>query len=51
MYQGDYQKKLTTPARAVEYIAHGSTLVHGMATGGASGSAGAIADRVRGRGS
>ena len=33
MYQGDYQKKLTTPARAVGYIAHGSTLVHGMGTG------------------
>ena len=33
MYQGDYQKKLTTPARAVMYIAHGSTLVHGMGTG------------------
>ena len=50
MYQGDYQKKLTTPARAVEYIAHGSTLVHGMGTGEPPALLGAVADRGPGRG-
>jgi len=47
MYQGDYQKKLTTPAKAVEHIAHGSTLVHGMGTGEPPALLGAIAARVR----
>jgi len=47
MYQGDYQKKLTTPAKAVEHIAHGSTLVHGMGPGEPPALLGAIADRVR----
>jgi itaconate CoA-transferase len=47
MYKGDYQKKLTTPARAVEYIAHSSTLVHGMGTGEPPALLGAVADRVR----
>ena len=47
MYQGDYQKKLTTPAKAVEHIAHGSTLVHGMGTGEPPALLGAIANRVR----
>jgi itaconate CoA-transferase len=47
MYKGDYQKKLTTPAKAVEPIAHGSTIVHGMGTGEPPVLLGAIADRVR----
>lgn len=47
MYKGDYQKKLTTPARAVEHIAHGSTLVHGMGTGEPPALLAALADRVR----
>jgi itaconate CoA-transferase len=47
MYKGDYQKKLTTPAKAVEPIAHGSTIVHGMGTGEPPALLGAIADRVR----
>jgi itaconate CoA-transferase len=47
MYQGDYQKRLTTPAKAVEHIAHGSTLVHGMGPGEPPALLGAIADRVR----
>jgi len=47
MYQGDYQKKLMTAARAVAHIAHGSTLVHGMGTGEPPALLGAIADRVR----
>jgi itaconate CoA-transferase len=47
MYKGDYQKKLTTPAKAVEHIAHGSTVVHGMGTGEPPALLGALADRVR----
>jgi itaconate CoA-transferase len=47
MYKGDYQKKLTTAARAVEHIAPGSTLVHGMGTGEPPALLGALADRVR----
>jgi itaconate CoA-transferase len=47
MYQGDYQKKLTSPARAVEHIAPGSTLVHGMGTGEPPALLAALADRVR----
>jgi itaconate CoA-transferase len=47
MYQSDYQRKLTTPAKAVEYIAPGNTIVHGMATGEPPALLGAIADRVR----
>jgi itaconate CoA-transferase len=47
MYKADYQKKLTTPAKAVEQIAHGSTIVHGMGTGEPPALLGAIADRVR----
>jgi itaconate CoA-transferase len=48
MYKGDYQKKLTTPAKAVAPIAHGSTIVHGMGTGEPPALLGAMADRVRG---
>jgi itaconate CoA-transferase len=47
MYQGDYQKKRTTPAQAVKHLAPGSTLVHGMATGEPPALLGAIAARVR----
>jgi itaconate CoA-transferase len=47
MYKGDYQKKLTTPAKAVEHIAQGGTIVHGMGTGEPPALLGAIADRVR----
>ena len=47
MYKGDYQKKLTTPAKAVEHIAHDSSIVHGMGTGEPPALLGAIADRVR----
>jgi itaconate CoA-transferase len=47
MYKGEYQKKLTTPAKAVEYIAAGSTIVHAMGTGEPPALLGAIADRVR----
>ena len=47
MYEGDYQKKLTTPAKAAAHIAHGSTIVHGMGTGEPPALLGGIADRVR----
>ena len=47
MYKGEYQKKLTSPAKAVERIAHESTIVHGMGTGEPPALLGAIADRVR----
>ena len=47
MYQGDYQKKLTTPAKAVEHIAHESTIVHGMGTGEPPALLAALADRIR----
>jgi len=47
MYKGDYQKRLTTPAKAIEYIAHESTIVHGMGTGEPPALLEAIADRIR----
>ncbi len=47
MYKGDYQKKLMTAGRAVEHVAGGSTLVHGMGTGEPPALLGALADRVR----
>jgi itaconate CoA-transferase len=47
MYKGDYQKRLTSAARAVEHIAHESAIVHGMGTGEPPAILGAIADRVR----
>jgi itaconate CoA-transferase len=47
MYKGEYQKKLTSPAKAVECIAHESTIVHGMGTGEPPALLGAIAERVR----
>jgi itaconate CoA-transferase len=47
MYIGEYQQKLTTAAKAVAYIAAGSTIVHGMATGEPPALLTAIADRVR----
>ena len=47
MYQGEYQRKLTTPAKAVERIAYGSTIVHGMATGEPPALLTAIAERVK----
>jgi itaconate CoA-transferase len=47
MFRGEYQKKLTSPAKAVEYIPHESTIVHGMGTGEPPALLGAIADRVR----
>src|SRR4030042_2612174 len=47
MYQGDYQKKLTTPAKAVEHISHESTIVHGMGTGEPPALLTALADRIR----
>jgi hypothetical protein len=47
MCQGDYRKKLTTPAKAVAYLAQGSTLVHGMGAGEPPALLSAIADRVR----
>ena len=47
MHKGDYQKKLMTAAKAVEHIAHGSTIVHGMGTGEPPALLEAIAARVR----
>jgi itaconate CoA-transferase len=47
MYKGDYQKKLTTPAKAVEHIAPGSTMVHGMGTGEPPALLEALAERLR----
>jgi len=47
MYKGEYQKKLTLPAKAVERIAPESTIVHGMGTGEPPALLGAVADRVR----
>jgi itaconate CoA-transferase len=47
MYQGEYQRKLTTPAKAVGFIAQASTIVHGMATGEPPALLTAIAERVR----
>ncbi len=47
MYKGDYQKKLTTAAKAVENIAPGSTVVHGMGTGEPPALLESLADRLR----
>ena len=47
MYRQAYQKKLTTPEKAVAAIADAATIVHGMATGEPPALLGAIADRVR----
>jgi itaconate CoA-transferase len=47
MYKGQYQKKLISPAKAVEHVTDGSTIVHGMGTGEPPALLGAIADRVR----
>jgi itaconate CoA-transferase len=47
MYQGEYQKKLMTPDKAVEYIASGSTIVNAMASGEPPALLTALADRVR----
>jgi itaconate CoA-transferase len=47
MYAAEYQRKLTTPDKAVAAIANGATLVHGMATGEPPALLGAIAQRLR----
>ncbi len=47
MYQGEYQKKLMTPSRAVEHIASDSTIVYAMASGEPPALLAALADQVR----
>ncbi len=47
MYRDLYDKKLTTPERAVASIRNGSRIVHGMASGEPPALLGAIAGRLR----
>ncbi|MBI4794975.1 MAG: acetyl-CoA hydrolase/transferase family protein [Deltaproteobacteria bacterium] len=47
IYSDEYRRKLTTTEEAVAEIAHGATLVHGMAIGEPPALLAAIAQRVR----
>jgi len=47
IYSSEYRRKLVTPEKAVAAIAHGATLVHGMAIGEPPALLAAIAQRVR----
>jgi itaconate CoA-transferase len=47
MYKAEYQRKLTTPEKAVEYLKHSQTLIHGVANGEPPALLAAIAQRLR----
>jgi len=47
MYRDLYDKKLTTPDKAVSSIRSGSRIIHGMASAEPPALLGAIAERLR----